>query len=142
MPIHNTEEETMWRTVEGAAEHFGVSKPTIYNWINKDKIRIHNSAIPFMVDINSMETEENNHLYSTVKKNTETKYTIDPKVSARLIDAAYFGVLDDVLDLLKDGTTLEEIDRVVEEAADKMAKALGCDDYEEDSEELITPIIP
>tara|TARA_B100000925_G_scaffold285315_1_gene261481 strand:+ start:2189 stop:2455 length:267 start_codon:yes stop_codon:yes gene_type:complete len=74
--------------------------------------------------------------------NTETKYTIDPKVSARLIDAAYFGVLDDVLDLLKDGTTLQEIDRVVEEAADKMAKALGCDDYEEVSEELITPIIP
>jgi len=70
------------------------------------------------------------------------KYTIDPKVSARLIDAAYFHVLDEVLDLLKEGTTLEEIDRVVEEAADEMARALGCDDYEEDSEELIAPIIP
>jgi len=70
------------------------------------------------------------------------KYTIDPKLAARLIDAAYFHVLDDVLDLLKEGAILEEIDRVVEEAADAMARALGCDDYEENSEELITPIIP
>ena len=139
MPIYNTEEETMWRTVEGAAEHFGVSKPTIYRWIKKNKIRATVSMCTgrgYIVDINSMGTE------STTKKNTEPKYTIDPKVSARLIDAAYFGVLDDVLDLLKDSTTLEEIDRVVEEAADKMARALGCDDYEEESEELITPIIP
>ena len=53
----NTEEETMWRSVEDAALHFGVSKTTMYNWIKKDKIRATvswGSGRGYIVDINSI----------------------------------------------------------------------------------------
>ena len=50
------------------------------------------------------------------------KHTIDPMVAARLVDAAFFGVVDELLDLLKEGCTLEDLDKALEEAADKMAE--------------------
>jgi len=52
---YNSETETAWRTVEDTAKYFSVSKTTIYVWIKTDKIRIHSSAKPFMIDINSVE---------------------------------------------------------------------------------------
>lgn len=62
------------------------------------------------------------------------KYRLDPKLLARLTDAAYFGVMDDIIILLEEGCHLRDLDKVVEDAAERMACEMGCDDFEPDSE--------
>ena len=54
---YNTEDFTMWRTVEDAAKHFGISKTTMYKWIKKEKIRATVSRMGgcYLVDVNSVE---------------------------------------------------------------------------------------
>ena len=51
-----SQSETAWRTVEDAAEHFKVSKATVYSWIKKEKIRTSVSlrGAVYLVDINSL----------------------------------------------------------------------------------------
>ena len=55
------EKEEDWMCVEDAAKYFKVTKSTIYRWIKRGKLRVHNKSFSYyIVDVNSFQKEKYN----------------------------------------------------------------------------------
>lgn len=52
-------------------------------------------------------------------------YKVDPQILARINDAQFFGCLDEVMELLGTGCTLEDLDMVLEKAEMEFVETLG-----------------